>query len=215
MTRDETVTIIRAIKASYPTFKPDNISETVDVWHMMLDDQDYRAVSMALKSYIRSNNSGFAPSIGQLMEYVNNISTPDEMTGMQAWAMVRKAIRNSSYNSLSEFAKLPETIQKALGSPDQLRSMAIDENFNENVASSNFMRSYAVIVNREKELRKMSPDVLQLIETVNRDSPKQLLEQKNNEKLQRFNSVERIEVKSEFVSMPDDVKDKMKDLLGL
>ena len=36
MTREETVKIIRIMVDSYPNYKPNDISETVDVWQMML-----------------------------------------------------------------------------------------------------------------------------------------------------------------------------------
>ena len=67
MTREETVKIIRIMVDSYPNYKPNDISETVDVWHMMLSDYDYNLVAMALNAYILSDTSGFAPSIGQLV----------------------------------------------------------------------------------------------------------------------------------------------------
>ena len=41
MTREETVKIIRIMVDSYPNYKPNNISETVDVWHMMLSEYTY------------------------------------------------------------------------------------------------------------------------------------------------------------------------------
>lgn len=166
MTREETKTIIRVLMAAYPNFKPESLTETVQIWHMMLEDVDYKLISLAVKSYIRTNNSGFAPSIGELTEQVNKITSPEEMTETKAWGLVMKAIRNSGYNSEEEFNKLPERIQKAVGSPKQLWSMATDESFNEQVASSNFMRAYRTVVTRENEIKKLSPDVMDLIEQV-------------------------------------------------
>lgn len=167
MTKEETKNILRVLTAAYPNFKPENIVETVHIWHLLLEDMDYKLISMAVKSYIRANSSGFAPSIGELMEYANRLTSPEEMTETTAWGLVMKAIRNSGYNSEEEFNKLPERIQKVVGSPKQLWSMAIDENFNEQVASSNFMRAYRTVVNRENEMKKMSPDVMKLIENLN------------------------------------------------
>lgn len=167
MTREETKNIIRVLMVAYPNFKPENLTETIGVWQMMLDDADYKLISMAVKSYIRANSSGFAPSIGELMEYANRLTTPEEMTETKAWGLVMNAIRNSGYNSEEEFNKLPERIQKAVGSPKQLWSMATDESFNEQVASSNFMRAYRTVVNRENEIKKLSPDVMKMIENIN------------------------------------------------
>lgn len=70
MTREETVKIIRIMVDSYPNYKPNNISETVDVWQMMLKEYSYRQVSVALKEYILTENSGFAPSIGQIANMI-------------------------------------------------------------------------------------------------------------------------------------------------
>ena len=58
MTREETVKIIRIMCDCYPNYKPNNLSETVDVWNMMLKDCVYEQVSVALKAYIRSDTSG-------------------------------------------------------------------------------------------------------------------------------------------------------------
>lgn len=216
MTREETVTIIRIIKDSYPTFKPDNITETVDVWHMMLEDQDGKVILMALKNYIRTNNSGFAPSIGQLMDYAQKITTPDELTGLEAWGLVMRAIRNSGYNYLKEFAKLPETVQKAVGTPEQLWNMAIDTNFNEAVEKSQFIKSYQIILTREKERGKMSADVLKLLDTVNTGTPKKLLEESNAERVRRAQAGHMIETKKhEPVPMPDEVREKLRGMLGM
>ena len=52
MTREETVKIIRIMVDSYPNYKPNNISETVDVWNMMLSEYTYEQISVALKAYI-------------------------------------------------------------------------------------------------------------------------------------------------------------------
>lgn len=164
MTHDETKLIIRSMMAAYPNFKPDNIAETIAVWELMLKDKSYKEMEVALMQYIRTNNSGFAPSIGQLMECLHTVTTPQTLSEYQAWAMVMKAIRNSAYNADEEFAKLPEVVQASIGTAHQLHSMAIDPEFNESVASSNFMRTYRAMQARKKELAKMSPETLKLTE---------------------------------------------------
>lgn len=70
MTREETVKIIRIMVDSYPNYKPNDISETVDVWQMMLEEYSYQQVSLALKEYILTEKTGFAPSIGQLANLI-------------------------------------------------------------------------------------------------------------------------------------------------
>ena len=162
MTRDETVNIIRVMVDSYPNYKPNNLSETVDVWHTMLSDYDYNLVSMALKSYILSDTSGFAPAIGQLVAKMHSITQPQELNEMEAWSLVSKAIRNSIYNAADEYAKLPPIVQKAVGLPSQLMQWAIDDSYNESVVSSNFMRCYRIELAREKELSMLPEDARQI-----------------------------------------------------
>ena len=167
MTREETVKIIRIMVDSYPNYKPNNISETVDVWQMMLSDYDYNLVAMALKAYILSDTSGFAPSIGQLVAKIQILTKPQELSEMEAWSLVRKAIGNGNYGSVEEFEKLPPTVQKAVGSADMIKRWAMsDSNEVSTVIQSNFLRSYRTAVKRDEEYAKMPEDVKKLISRI-------------------------------------------------
>lgn len=147
----------------YPNYKPNNLTETVDVWNMMLSDYTYEQVSVALKAYILSDTNGFAPSIGQLVDRMNTFSQPQELNELEAWSLVYKAIRNSNYNSEYEFLMLPDMVRKAIGTPNQLRVWAMDENFNEQVVSSHFIRCYRSEVARDRDFRKMPANIQSLI----------------------------------------------------
>ena len=167
MTREETVKIIRIMVDSYPNYKPNNISDTVDVWQMMLSDYDYNLVAMALKAYILSDTSGFAPSIGQLVAKIQILTKPQELSEMEAWSLVRKAIGNGNYGSVEEFEKLPPTVQKAVGSADMIKRWAMsDSNEVSTVIQSNFLRSYRTAVKRDEEYAKMPEDVKKLISSI-------------------------------------------------
>lgn len=83
MTRDETVNIIRIITASYPNYKPDNISETVNVWNAMLNNYTYNEIAYALKQYILADTKGFAPSIGQLVDILNKGKETKKMQALE------------------------------------------------------------------------------------------------------------------------------------
>jgi hypothetical protein len=160
MTRDETKKIIRIIADSYPNYKPSDLSETIDVWSMMLEEYPYNQIAMALKAYILTDTSGFAPSIGQL---VNKLTSAEpQLNEMEAWSLVSKAIRNGYYGAEEEFAKLPEVVQKAVGNPANLRAWShTDEQSIENVVQSNFLRTYRAVVKRESEQCKL-PDSIRL-----------------------------------------------------
>lgn len=181
MTRDETIKILMVVQAAYPNYKPQDKTVAVNVWTEMLADIPYEQVSTAVKAYIQSDKSGFAPSIGDIREKVHNIfAEEDELNETAAWSLVLKAIRRSTYYSDEEFAKLPEVVQRAVSSPRQLREWATLEDVDGKtltVIQSNFQRTFRTEQQRERERHKLSPDVLRLMHHLNNpqieDKPKE------------------------------------------
>lgn len=163
MTRDETKKIIAIIVTAFPNYNPKDLSMTVDVWNEMLKDYSYKDVAIALKTYIATNTSGFAPSIGQLIEKMNVVNEMNELSEMEAWAIVSKAIRDSIYHSKERFEEFPDDIKKAVGSHENLKAWGMDENYNENVTQSHFLRCYRSVLERKKEVAKLPSEVRQLI----------------------------------------------------
>lgn len=166
MTREETKQILMVVQAAYPNFNPPDRAVTVDIWHRFLGDYTYAQVDAAVDTYIRSDTSGFAPDIGKVIEKLQTLFMESSLNEMAAWEMVLRAIRNSGYHAEEEFARLPGTIQKAVVSPGQLREWALAEDVDGtwmNVTQSNFMRTYRAVAAREKEMRKLSPEILKLV----------------------------------------------------
>lgn len=212
MTRDETVNIIRVMVDSYPNYKPNNLSETVDVWHTMLSDYDYSLVSAALKSYILSDTSGFAPAIGRIVAKMHAITQPQELSEMEAWSLVSKAIRNSIYNAADEYAKLPPIVQKAVGLPSQLMQWAIDDSYNESVASSNFMRCYRIELAREKEMSMLPEDARKIAQNGSGGSYAAQIGEERERMIKlsldrKQGDIKALEAKNDSVPMPDKYKD--------
>ena len=167
MDREETKKIIRVICASYPNYKPADISETIDVWANMLSEYSYEHIAVALKSYIATDTSGFAPSVGKLIQKANFLVGNGELNELEAWTLVSKALRNGYYGAEEEFSKLPPLVQKAVGSPAQLRMWATtDMKSIETVVSSNFIRTYKAEVKREEELARLPQDVKAIMQKI-------------------------------------------------
>lgn len=165
MDRAEAKKLLMVIDATYPNFKPENLAVAVDTWAMMLEDFTYQEIALALKAYVLTDNSGFAPSIGQLVSKARSVTATDELNEMQAWALVSKALRRSTYYAEEEFAKLPPIVQKTVGDPSQLRNWAqTDVDSIENVIQSNFMRTYRSVLKREQEMDKLPAEFRQAIE---------------------------------------------------
>lgn len=155
MNRDDVKKIIGVMVTSYPNYKPQDMKMTVDIWHEMLQEYESSDVFMALKSYIASDTSGFAPSIGQLINMICKTTKPQLMNEHEAWSLVRKALENGIYNSQREFDNLPELVQKAVGSANQIHVWASDPDYDEGVMSSNFMRAYRTVCARQEEYNRM------------------------------------------------------------
>ena len=167
MTREEWAVLVKAMKAVYtsPSFLPDQYA--FDTWYGLLKDLDYKLLSFGLKKYMQTEWE--EPSIAALRECANSIAPQStELNETEAWEKVSKAIRNSGYHAEEEFARLPKLIQKAVSSPGQLREWALSENVDGtwlSVVQSNFQRTYRAEVQREQERRKLSSDLLKIIDT--------------------------------------------------
>ena len=170
MTEKEVRQLLAMTQAVYPNYNPPSREAAVNAWLMCLSEYDNNVVMAAFKAYMTTNTSGFAPAPGQLIEILQTLTQPSELNELEAWSLVRKALRNCGYNSEQEFAKLPTIIQKTVGTPQQLRIWASDTEFNENVVSSNFIKTYRTEVKRATELNKVPDDIRKLIEMVNINS---------------------------------------------
>jgi hypothetical protein len=209
MTREEAKKLIMVICSTYPNYKPMDLTDTVNVWHFMLSDFEYNEISVALKAYILSDTSGFAPTVGQVLENARKIKSPEELNEMQAWALVSKALRNGTYGAEEEFNKLPPLVQQAVGSPSQLRNWATtDYESIENVIQSNFMRTYRTVCNRANEFSKLTPDILSICSNnIKNDEMTKL--NTNDDKLKIEQSP-----KFEFTGdpMPKEARDKLEEM---
>ena len=169
MTSDDIRKLLFTINSIYPNFKVENPEQTITIWLEFLGDQNAATIGASLKNYVRTNTSGFAPSIGQLVQGAYEIKNRDELSAGEAWSMVYKALCRSNYYADEEFAKFPDEVKRAVGSPAQLRAWACDSDFNEGVASSNFRRAYETACTQKRNDATMSPDVRAFIERVNQE----------------------------------------------
>lgn len=166
MNLEETKKIMGVIAVTYPTWKVPDPELAIRVWQNMLAEYDYKMVGEALKRFIKTDTSGFAPTPGQIIDKLSSMSTEEtSLSASEAWVLVYKAICNGTYNSQEEYAKLPKVVQRAVGSHEQIKAWAMDPEFNAGVESSNFKRAYEVVLKREVEAQKIAPD-LKILEAV-------------------------------------------------
>ena len=164
MTLQETIKVLAIITEVYPAFAKDrNIRNTAELWARFFEDEPFPAVEAAVMQFIATDTKGFAPSIGQIKAALHNVAGAEELSEVEAWALVSKACRNGYYGYKEEFAKLPPVIQEVIGEPEVLRDWAVmDTDEFGTVVASNFMRSYRVRAAHAKE-RAMLPSSIQAL----------------------------------------------------
>ena len=155
MTRDEVKDCLKLIQANYQTFKPADLTVTVNLWHESFKDDPAEAVRAAIWAIIQTSTSDFAPMIGQVREKMLSLSADQPMNEAEAWALVEKAIGNGIYGAGEEYNKLPEDVKRAVGGPAQIRMWAMSDEESITVAESNFKRTYRAVAARSRELAKL------------------------------------------------------------
>ena len=168
MTREDTIKILAVLRGAYPAFYRDitkqEAESTIALWMSMFDEEPYELVAAAAKAFVAGDSKGFPPSIGQVKERIRQITQPEEMTEQEAWALVSKALRNSTYGSEEEFAKLPPEIQAVVHDPGQLRQWAMSPADSvETVIASNFMRSFKAKQKANREFTALPTSVKQMM----------------------------------------------------
>ena len=214
MTKNEVIKLLMTIQTFYPNYQVENKEFTINAWYAIIGDCDYKLMEKALQAYITTDTSGFAPSIGQLLDKLHTIQNPQELNEMEAWSLVSKALRNGYYGAVEEFNKLPPLVQKAVGSPDNLRNWSqTDSESIENVVQSNFIKTYRTVVNRENEIKKMPADVQTLIENVNKTSYSAQIGSKNQQTIKlslEDNKNQNKPIKG--VPMPKEIKERIEKM---
>jgi len=160
MTREQTVDLVRSIVSIYPNWKPENLTDTVNAWHWALEEYPAPAVKSALQIYVRTNNTGFAPSVSQLISAMYEPKKNDQLSEGEAWAMVKKAIQDGNYHAEERFNELPEIVQRAVGGAGMIRQWAQTDSDEVNtVVMSNFQRSYRAILSKQDFNDKVPPQI--------------------------------------------------------
>lgn len=181
MTIQETGQIMDILTIAYPQFysgrnAPDP-EKALGLWAGMFAGDDVVIVAAAVKALIASDTRSFPPSIGAVKARIRQITTPQEMTEGEAWALVLRAISRGIYNARDEFERLPKLIQGVVGSHNQLREWAMmDADTVQSVVASNFQRSYRARAASNRDYAALPPDVKALVDNM---AGKLALEEKN------------------------------------
>lgn len=164
MTRENTVDLIRSIVSLYPNWKPENLTETVNAWHWALEEYPAAIVKAALQIYVKTNNTGFAPSVSQIIGCMHKPSEIEQLSEGEAWAMVKKAIQDGNYHSEERFNELPPLVQRAIGGAEMIRQWAQTDSDEVNtVIMSNFQRTYRAVLSKQDFNNKVPEQITDVV----------------------------------------------------
>lgn len=168
MTKKEMAEIIAIMQANYPDdfrgMSDTAMNAKINLWFMQFRDDSYMEVMTAVMAHIATDTNRFMPPVGVIKAKLVEIRRPEdaEMTELEAWDLISKATRNSTYNSVEEFDKLPPVVKRLVGSPMQLKEWAaMDTDTLQSVVASNFQRSYKARAAHEREYLALSSAVQQ------------------------------------------------------
>lgn len=160
MTKQATYQLMAVLQAFYPdSFR--GLSDAaaqlkVTLWQEAFADDPGAVVIAAAKAYAATDTKGFMPTPGQIKEQILLLQKDEELTEQEAWDLVLKALRNSTYGAVEEYAKLPDLVKKAVGSSNLLREWAgYDTNKELAYVASEFKRGFRAIAAQAHDGKKI------------------------------------------------------------
>lgn len=169
MTAEDAAMILTLLKTAYPSsysrLTAQDARETVGVWAYMFSDEPGELVAAAVKAIIAEQTGEFAPSIGAVKQKIRELTTPEAMTAQEAWILVSRAAANCDLlDPEPEFRKLPADVQRAVGSPRQLRDWGlVEEGAFQTVVASNFRRTWEAQQKRDAAKAALPAELRELV----------------------------------------------------
>lgn len=169
MTTADATYILAVLKVAYPgsfsKLTDTDANATVEVWAKMFADEPVDLVTAAVKAIITEQTGEFAPTIGAVKQKIRELTTPEAMTAQEAWVLVARAAANCDLlNPEPEFQKLPPDVQRAVGSPRQLRDWGlVEEGAFQTVVASNFRRTWEAQQKRDAAKAALPAELRELV----------------------------------------------------
>jgi hypothetical protein len=146
----ETTAIFTVLSTAYPRAYKDmtdqEVDATISLWQSMFSDTPVEKVKAAVTLHIV--NSKWQPSIAEIKEYISKMDESSQVSGIEAWQLVRKAVQQGEYmqggyDYTRAFNALPALVRRVVGDKAQLRSWAMSEESEfENFAQTRFLTNY-------------------------------------------------------------------------
>ena len=145
---------------AYPTADPKQMAKVSNLWSVMFAEDEPEEVLLAVKNCIAT--SQFAPKIADIKQRIAQSRMAGQMTEMEAWINIRKAIKKAgtSAEANQAFSEMPQILRKVVGEPGTLkewRGVSLDTL--EGVIASNCQRSYRELAKNEATFNALPKDI--------------------------------------------------------
>lgn len=115
MTMTETRRIVALTSELWPS-KVANVDKRVEAWHLVLSDYPYETVKDAVLAFARNSNTGFPPSVGQIVQGIPRTPQETVKTGKMAMDEFREAEKGlvALWMELTGKTDVPESIGRVI-----------------------------------------------------------------------------------------------------
>ena len=164
ISQKEIAEMLDLISAAYgeKTFpeSPERMAKVINLWAVMFKDDDPTEVAFAVKDCISTLQ--FAPRIADIKSRIAQARLRGQMSELEAWAVVRKAVKSAkgSADANAAYLNLPGILQRIVAEPSTLMEwnrLSVDTL--EGVIASNFLRSYRELAKQEATYNALPKDL--------------------------------------------------------
>ena len=155
MTKEDAAKAVAYMRSAYPAYfwnlSKESLADMVNALAETFREYIVADVALGIKTYIGADRSGFPPSHGDIIYHMYRGKDPGgNKAALEAWDMVKRAIRVPPGHREAAFGILPEPARRALGGPDRLQGFRTwadtDPHAFETEIQIRFLQEYAAAV---------------------------------------------------------------------
>jgi len=167
MTPEEVSRLLVLAVANFPNLQDKDMEPTAMLWQKMLSDMPYQLAENALVKVLAT--SKFFPSVAEIREAASQLTQPAQMTAIDAWGEVLKAIRYYGfYREKEAMAFLPPEVAN-LVRKFGWREICTSEQ--PEVIRAQFRMAWETQAARQKELAVLPAEIREMIAGVSKMLP--------------------------------------------
>lgn len=170
MERNDFAVWVALLQTYYEKFNPLDTTEKIEIWYREMSYIPVPVLTAALRKYVNSGKKAeYPPSIAELKTLCNEIQFGELPDWGEAWNEVKKAIRRYGY--MQEQAALDSLSETTRNAVRRIGWQDICNSDNPDTIRAQFRQVYEIVQRRETENRNLSPDLKQLISSIQGQLP--------------------------------------------